>query len=121
MKYRNCVSFLLAASTLFGAACDKVRTPTEVPASVAPTPAPTPIPQPASLSGKVTKYSGPLAGAPVECQGRSTTTAADGTYSLTGLVSGTATVTVFYNATESEGFGVLLVPGPNTADFFLYE
>jgi len=73
------------------------------------------------MSGKVTKYSGAFAGAPVQCQNRSTTTASDGTYDLTGLMSGTSVVNVFYTSADSYVFTVTLAPGANTQNFFLYE
>ena len=69
---------------------------------------------------RVTGYSGPIAGMPVQCQGRSTTTASDGTYSLTGLTSGTNNVNV-YTPADNYLFVVSLAPGPNSQDFFLYE
>ena len=118
---------VLVAAALFGLACDKVKSPTEpVGANIGPTPTPrptptpTPIPQPASLSGKVTWLygGGPIAGASVSCQGGSAITSSDGTYSLTGLMSGKTSVTVTVNLPpiESTDFSIELKPGPNTVD-----
>ena len=111
---------LLAFLVLLGVACNDTVTPTEVPAYVAPTPAPTPIPQPASMSGFVLEYyGGPSEGATVECQGKSTTTVSGGAYDLTGLMSGTSTVTVRWKEEGTDtiqNFEVLLKPGPNQID-----
>ncbi|HEX2757760.1 MAG TPA: carboxypeptidase regulatory-like domain-containing protein, partial [Thermoanaerobaculia bacterium] len=65
---------------------------------------------------------GPIAGAPVSCQGRSTTTSGDGAYNLTGLMSGrtTVTVTVNYPPITPVEFSVELKPGSNTVDLGLY-
>jgi len=115
---------VLVASTLLCLACNETKTPTEPVAFVSPTPAPTPIPQPAqpaSMSGKVTWIygdGGPIAGASVSCQGRSAITSSDGTYSLTGLMSGMTTVTVTVNLPTilREDFPIELKPGSNTVD-----
>ena len=123
--WRSHASLVLVAAALFGLACSETRTPTEPAAFVAPTPAPTPVPQAASMSGKVTwTYGdgGGIAGAPVSCQGRSTTTSSDGTYNLTGLMSGrtTVTVTMNYPPITPVEFFVELKPGSNTVDLDLY-
>ena len=73
MTRQRVLPILLASAVLFGPGCVEKTTPTEVPAFVSPTPTPTPVPQPAILSGKVTTYGGPLAGA----QGRSRRCRAD--------------------------------------------
>lgn len=116
MRTRALQSIVLTLSIAAAAACTEKLTPTEVPAYVAP------VSQPASMSGKVTiDGGGGLAGALVVCQGRSATTAADGTYDLAALMSGESEVNVFYTATDSYVFTVSLAPGPNTQNFFLYE
>ena len=129
MSRRNCVSLVLALPVLFAVACTDVTTPSEPAAFVAPTPAPTVAAgQPASLAGSVRSY-GPLEpGATVECQGKSTTAAGDGTFTLPGLFSGSTKVTVAYSHRTSSGalysdyenFAVLLQPGANTENFFIY-
>jgi hypothetical protein len=124
---------VLVAAALFGLACNETKTPTEPAASFNPPrptqtptliPTPTPIPQPATLSGTVTKYSGPVVGETVDCQGRSATTSSSGAYNLTGLVAGTTIVTVTYKP-GGEGysyvFNIELKPGSNTVNLFLYE
>jgi len=134
MRNRDRISIYLslAAIVFLAPACDKVKSPTEPVAAVAPTqgptstptpratPTPTAIPRPASLSGKVTKYSGPIVGTKVECQGKSTTTSSDGTYAFTDLVSGPTLIRA-YSPTEYEDRTVSLAPGTNVADFFFYE
>jgi hypothetical protein len=114
MKRRDCVSLVLALAILLVVACTERSTPTE------PSVAPTAGSLPASLAGKVTTSGGVLESGLVLCQGRSVPTASDGTYSLTGLMSGPASVRVLYNATDSQVFTTFLVPGPNTQDFYLY-
>jgi len=120
------------AVAILAVACSERTTPTEPASFVAPTPtppapAPTVVPgQPASLQGSVRSY-GPLE-AMVECQGKSTAIATDGTFSLPGLLSGPSTVTVTYSyrttsgATYSdyENFTVVLQPGANTQTFTVY-
>ena len=113
-------SLVLVVAVFFGLACNETKTPTEPAAFVSPTPAPTPTSQPASMSGKVTWLygGGPIAGASVSCQGRSTITSSDGTYSLTGLMSGKTTVTVagYFLHIESTDYSIELKPGSNAVD-----
>jgi hypothetical protein len=61
---------------------------------------------------------GGIAGASVSCQGRSAITSSDGTYSLTGLMSGMTTVTATVNLPTilREDFPIELKPGSNTVD-----
>lgn len=70
------------------------------------------------MSGTVTTYGSPPAGATVECQGRSTTTSSSGAYSLTRLFSGMTTVRVTVNGppSVSDDYPIELKPGPNTVD-----
>ena len=103
---RFLASLVLVAAALFGLACDRVKTPTE-PATA----------QPASMSGTVSGYYGIWPGATVECQGKSAITSSDGTYSLTGLMSGTTTVRVYKSTVDFGDFPVFLKPGSNTVDF----
>ena len=115
--WRSHASLVLVASALFGLACSDTRTPTE-PVNRVFEPTPTPAPA-ASLSGKVKWLYGDAiaAGLTVECQGRSTITSSDGTYSLTGLVSGKTTVDVGIPGQDGpDRFEVELKPGSNTLD-----
>jgi hypothetical protein len=72
------------------------------------------------MSGTVTTYGPPPAGAIVECQGRSTTTSSSGAYNLTGLISGKTTVTVHWPQIIAEDFSIELKPGPNTVDLTVF-
>lgn len=126
------LALLLAVAACLVLACGDARSPVE-PSSIpaAPTPAPTPtlVPgQPSVMTGVVRSY-GPLEpGTTVECQGRSTTTTAEGAYTLTGLLSGPSRVVVTYTyATPADGFvtdrmdvDVILEPGSNIRDFLVY-
>ena len=97
---------VLVVATLFSLACDKIKTPTEPPTA-----------QPASMSGTVSSYYGIWPGATVECKGKSAITSSDGTYTLTGLMSGTTTVRVYKSTVDFGDFPVFLKPGSNTVDF----
>ena len=72
------------------------------------------------MSGTVTTYGPPPAGAIVECQGRSTTTSSSGAYSLTGLMSSKTTVTVHWPPIGALDFSIELKPGPNSVDLLVY-
>ena len=124
---RPLLVLLSLVGILAAGACSDRPTPTEVPAYSA-TPAPTPITgQAASLSGKITGY-GPIESATVECEGRKTSVAPDGTYSLPDLVSGVSYATATYSyvtskgilTTESQSQYLVLKPGANTQDFVVY-
>ncbi|HQQ76416.1 MAG TPA: carboxypeptidase-like regulatory domain-containing protein [Thermoanaerobaculia bacterium] len=114
----------VALAGFLATACNEAKSPTEPVAFVAktPTPAPTVVAgEPAIMAGIVSAYAGtpPVAGAIVECQGKSTTTASDGSYLLGGLVSGTWTVTVRYGGDSSQDQSVVLRPGTNTVNIGL--
>jgi hypothetical protein len=76
------------------------------------------------MSGVVHAYGCPtcgLVGYVVTCQGKSAPTGADGTYSLTGLVSGeTVAYVVWPDGDETDGFATSLNPGSNTVSFDIY-
>ena len=122
---------LIAAGFVLAVGCTETKTPTEPASFVAPTPTPSPTGiagQPASLSGSVGSY-GPLEpGTTVECQGKSTTTAADGTFILSGLLSGSTQVKVTYSyrtssgviSAEDEIVTIVLQPGANTVTLTVY-
>jgi hypothetical protein len=133
MTRRATVTVAVVLTALFGLACKEGKSPTEPAAIVAtPTPGPaqtpTPVPQPASMSGKVSSYGPLLSPTTVLCQGKLATAAADGSYSLSGLLSGQTMATVTYTyvtnsgvtATDSENFLFILNPGANTMDFRVY-
>ena len=131
-KSRLLRTVLLPAAVAVLLSCSDSGSPTEpspVPGTPAATPAPTPLPgQPATLSGTVRSYGPLLPGTAVECEGASTTTASDGTYLLSGLRSGQATVTVTYSyvtttgatATDTMTDPVSLEPGSNAHDFLVF-
>ena len=83
-------------------------------------------PPEATMSGIVRGYgcpTCPLAGFVVGCQGKTATSARDGSYTLTGLTPGVWTATVTWppdGATEIDEFTVDLKAGPNTVTFDIY-
>ena len=77
--------------------------------------------EPATMSGIAIGYDGPAAGNLVVCQGKSTPTAADGSYSLKGLVSGPWNVTLQQPGNTSFSIGATLKPGPNTVDIYALD
>ena len=121
MKRRELTLITIVALALLGAGCSETNTPTE-PVSLSATP--TPIPGlAASMTGSVTwgfGY-GSEPGAVVECQGRSTTSAKDGTYTLGGLMSGPAEVTIRANNGNDTPVTVeiTLKPGSNSVNLDL--
>ena len=72
----------------------------------------------AGLTGKVTDIntSLPLSGVTVATSGKTATTAADGTYSITGLVIGNITVTFTKSGYAQETATKTIVAGANTLD-----
>lgn len=75
--------------------------------------------QPASLSGRIIPQSSrPIAGITLYCQGRSAPVAADGSYALAGLESGTWEILIGWDVYLGEFYtNVTLGPGANTQNF----
>lgn len=110
----------LALVVLALAACSEAMSPTEPSAPTPPAPA-------ASMSGTVRSYGSLGANAKLECQGKETRTSPDETYALEGLEAGPTTVRVTFAyetpagiVSDSDDFDVVLDPGPNVKDFFVY-
>ena len=111
-------SLVLAAAALFGLACNETTTPNRARGVRLSNAGAYTHLAGGGLSGTLTWLygGGSIAGATVTCQGKSTTSSNDGAYSLTGLMSGKATVTVYWPSLDYQEFAVELKPGPNTAD-----
>lgn len=74
----------------------------------------------ASLTGRVTSSTGAaIAGAVVTAQGKTATTAADGSYSITGLNSGTTSVSVSRSGFTTVTQAAILADGANTLNVTL--
>jgi hypothetical protein len=113
-------AFPLALIVVSLAACSERVSPTESSSPTPPAPA-------ASMSGTIRSYGSIASGTTIECQGKKTTTSTDGAYALDGLEAGPTTVHIAYAyetpkglVTDAGDFDVVLDPGPNVKDFFVY-
>jgi hypothetical protein len=76
--------------------------------------------EPAALSGVVTTTTGrPISGITVSCQGRSAEVASDGSYTLSGLVSGYWGVDFAWDYYDDYGLQITMRPGPNSLNVTL--